>query len=748
MPSSGEIAALTVTDARGHVVTYGHDERGNRNRQVDANMRETRFEYDKRGRQTKRILPDGKFETKTYDAQGRLTTRTDFMSRTTTFQYDQADRVTLKTYPDSSTVAFSHTPTGERATATDSRGTTTYGRDNRDRVTSLTYPDGRVLSFGFDADGNRTSLTATVGPAVLSTSYTYDLAGRMGTVTAPGARVFTLEYNGVGYVSKLLRPNGTETRYTYDNLNRLTDVRTVNTMTAATLSSYSYTLGPTGLRTRMDEGDGTAHVYEYDELFRLTKETVTGPGPNYVKTFGYDSVSNRLSQVTTGTGAASVSYTYDSRDRLLTENSVGYTHDDNGNQLSRSGGEVYTWDFDNRLTKVTKPDGTIIEHAYDFDGNRVQTKVTPPVGPASVTNLLVDTTERLSQVVAESDGGGAPQAYYVRTGTQVLAIVRGGDVRYLVSDGLGSVRELRDDSGVATDTYGYTPYGELATRTGADPQPYGFAGEAVDARSGLSYHRARWMDSRTGRFVSADPLGETSMASEGSRPLHLFAYADATPVNKVDPAGLFGEGIAVFAPSVRFIERARTTQQNPNGWGGLLQVWCRYADAQFALNNAPIFGRIWHGSSRHCGVRIRFNAADGDCPPDAPYQFGDTLVQLSGFENQPGFDLWPVGPAKGKISFDDWTGPQSNSISSANVWTEEPGVRLRPGFGLGERQVSVRLTALALKRDLPVYRLWDGPNSNTFVRMITKRVADVSPPDAPGWFAEWPISAAVKETLP
>ena len=54
--------------------------------------------------------------------------------------------------------------------------------------------------------------------------------------------------------------------------------------------------------------------------------------------------------------------------------------------------------------RVTKTDGTVVEHAYDADGNRVQTKTTPPGRSATTTtDYLVDTSGSLSHVVAEID---------------------------------------------------------------------------------------------------------------------------------------------------------------------------------------------------------------------------------------------------------------------------------------------------------------------------------------------------------
>ena len=115
--------------------------------------------------------------------------------------------------------------------------------------------------------------------------------------------------------------------------------------------------------------------------------------------FGYDPVGNRASQTTTGAGApgtptapGNINYSYDSRDRLTLEGGQDYSWDGNGNLVSKTAEATYTWDFDNRLTRVEKADGTVIEHVYDADGNRVRTTTTPAGGAATATNYLVDTS--------------------------------------------------------------------------------------------------------------------------------------------------------------------------------------------------------------------------------------------------------------------------------------------------------------------------------------------------------------------
>jgi RHS repeat-associated protein len=225
---------------------------------------------------------------------------------------------------------------------------------------------------------------------------------------------------------------------------------------------------------------------------------------------------------------------------------MAYGWDANGNLTTKDGEATYTWDHENRLTKVTKADGTVVEHAYDAEGSRVRTKVTPPTGPPEVTDYLVDTSGSLSHVVAETDPTAATpalKALYVR-GDDLLAVMRplvsapvsatDWQTRYYHADGIGSIRRLTDEAGTIADGYTYNAFGELLSHTGSDPQPYAFTGEALDQNSGWQYHRARWMDPRTGRWASMDPFGGFL-----SEPVTLlrYLYSGVDPVNKLDRNG-------------------------------------------------------------------------------------------------------------------------------------------------------------------------------------------------------------------
>ncbi|MGH9462398.1 MAG: PKD domain-containing protein, partial [Vicinamibacteria bacterium] len=246
---------IKVIDALNQETVYRYDEVGNRIEQEDPNNHVTAFEYDEFGRETKRTLPDGMLETKAYDAAGNLKIWAKFDGNQITFDYDVNNWLTRKTFPDTSFVEFTYTNAGQRETATDSRGVTNYAYDDRDRLETLIYPDGRKLEYGYDANGNRTSLTATIGSTVLTTSYSYDDASRLDIVTDPNGGQYDLDWDPNGNRSALSQPNGTDTSYTYDTLNRLTDLTTNGP--AGVIQSYDYTLGPAGNRERIDEADGT-----------------------------------------------------------------------------------------------------------------------------------------------------------------------------------------------------------------------------------------------------------------------------------------------------------------------------------------------------------------------------------------------------------------------------------------------------------------------------------------------------------
>ena len=308
--------------------------------------------------------------------------------------------------------------------------------------------------------------------------------------------------------------------YTYDALNRLTQMGSSRSSTA--ISNYAYTLGAAGNRLTVAELSGRNIVYGYDSLYRLTTETVTADSQshNFVNGYTYDVVGNRKQWLVNG--AVANAYTYDADDRLSSDQ-----YDPNGN-TTLSGGVSDAYDFENHLVQKGA-----VAITYDGDGNRVSETV-----GGVTTNYLVDTANPTgyAQVVDELQNRAVTRTYAYGleriSENQILSAI--WTPSFYGYDGHGSVRQLTNSAGAVTDTYDYDAFGNLVNSTGSTPNNYLFAGEQYDPALGLYYNRARYLNTTTGRFWSMDNAEGTQRQPAS---LHKYVYASGSPVDRVDPSG-------------------------------------------------------------------------------------------------------------------------------------------------------------------------------------------------------------------
>jgi RHS repeat-associated protein len=165
------------------------------------------------------------------------------------------------------------------------------------------------------------------------------------------------------------------------------------------------------------------------------------------------------------------------------------------------------------------------EFAYDGMGRRVK------VAEFDNGNL---TSKKLywwlgGQIVCERDGitSGFPitKRYFGQ------GVVVGAERLFYTFDQLGSVRELVDSSGVVRADYRYSTYGERTKEAGDLDSDWGYGGLFHHAPSGLDLATYRTYDSKMGRWISRDPLGE-------GVDYNLYRYCGNDPIGCVDPAGL------------------------------------------------------------------------------------------------------------------------------------------------------------------------------------------------------------------
>src|SRR5262249_50755300 len=203
-----------------------------------------------------------------------------------------------------------------------------------------------------------------------------------------------------------------------------------------------------------------------------------------------------------------------------------YLYDGAGNLVSvtDSIGNVtrYSYDARGRLVSSQDPGGATTSYTYDFQGVRQSQQ-----GPGGLVKYLVDAANGpgSAQVLRESDAAGAALRSYV-IGPRLLSLTEGGNVRYYLTDALGSTRLLTERTGAVTDAYLYSAYGVLLRHTGPSANSFLFTGQQQDGASGLLYLRARYYDPATSRFLSRD-----AFAGFDQLPLSLnkYLYALANP---------------------------------------------------------------------------------------------------------------------------------------------------------------------------------------------------------------------------
>jgi RHS repeat-associated protein len=253
---------------------------------------------------------------------------------------------------------------------------------------------------------------------------------------------------------------------------------------------------PSGLNTR-------TITYTYDGLLRLT-DAVYSTGATYG--YGYDLAGNRTRVTANG---STTTYAFDAANQV-----VGWQYDASGN-LTNDGANSYTYDTLGRLARQNQT-------TYRYNGDGVLSSVT-----ANNTTLAYtqDLAAPLSQVLMV----GAEVVIY---GRERLFTAHPQGLNWQVHDGLGSLRQILDGSGTATNRADYDPWGQPQ---GSASSSFGFTGE-VQADNGLTYLRARWYHPGQGNLLGRDPF-EGFADQPYSQQYYQYAYSN--PVNWTDPSGKY-----------------------------------------------------------------------------------------------------------------------------------------------------------------------------------------------------------------
>jgi len=504
---------------------------------IDANSKQTLFDYDGFGQLVKVTNPLSQFKSFGYDAVGNLISIIDANNNTIGFSYDAINRLVTKTLPDD-TVSYTYDDAGNITAIENTDSLLTMAYDVLGRVTSVTQKfksDGhtRTITYTYDNNGNR--LSAIIGGGAWQSNYSYDSLNRLTGITNISNQSFGFEYDNLSRRTKLTYPNGTETNYTYDDVSQLTNLEHRHGATA--LTSFGYVYDDIGNRTSMTDPLGT-HNYSYDSLYRLVAAGFTPANPLFpAETFTYDSVGNRLSS------HISTNYIYNNANRLTSDDQFTYSYDNNGNQTSKTDKSTnkyyeYTYNNENQLTiykEYTDSSKTTLlksaNYKYDGLGRRIEKEV-----DSIVTRFVYDNED----IILELNGSNNIQAKYTHGPgiDEPMEMARGGQDYYYHADGLGTIVTITDSQGAMKEQIKYEVFGRCTFQDSQDNvltqsaigNPYTFTAREYDNESGLFYYRTRDYDSNTGRFTAEDRIGFAGG-------INFYAYVNGNPVSFIDPFG-------------------------------------------------------------------------------------------------------------------------------------------------------------------------------------------------------------------
>ncbi|WP_170234731.1 SpvB/TcaC N-terminal domain-containing protein [Chryseobacterium hagamense] len=329
--------------------------------------------FDKFGRTVRQYQPyDEPIGGSSYD----LSTSFPTPSNSTTSMYDSKDRVIQSTDEDNQTKYTKYEISGNVFKTTDEFDTM--------KTESFTNAEGQIAykldylgndplktSYQYNAAGDLITVT---DPGNISTSYNYDLAGRRTGMQHPDKGNLNYEYDPAGNLIRMFTANLASDptitthyiHYEYDH-NRLTDIKLPNLPDGSTNPNnvhYAYLNGGYGNNSgRMyTKSDGTGYtVYNYGKMGEVISEnrTVFGyniPTMNFQTFFTYDSW-NRVNQITYPDGE-NVYYGYDLGGNLK---SVRNDYQDYIKEI--------TYDLYEQRTKVTYGNG-VVNRLYYLPTNR------------------------------------------------------------------------------------------------------------------------------------------------------------------------------------------------------------------------------------------------------------------------------------------------------------------------------------------------------------------------------------------
>lgn len=211
----------------GQRVDKRYDNNGNLISSTDAQGRVTSYQYDAANRLVHTTAPDGGVTTMEYDSRGNLESVTDPRPLQTRYTYNGFSQVTSIISPDTGTTTYVYDSAGRLVNETNAAGIVIQyawdvlgrktSRSSNDYVETFTYDEGtygkgRLTRFNddtgqtaytYNSAGEIVQQVNSIYGGVHTTSWNYDAAGRLTSMSYPTGVVINYHYDSVGRIASI-----------------------------------------------------------------------------------------------------------------------------------------------------------------------------------------------------------------------------------------------------------------------------------------------------------------------------------------------------------------------------------------------------------------------------------------------------------------------------------------------------------------------------------------------------------------
>ncbi|AGT10003.1 RHS repeat-associated core domain-containing protein [Paracoccus aminophilus] len=571
---------------------------------IDENGHSVKTEHDALLRLTALVNQKGERYEIGYDACSRITAERDYAGLVTRYHYDAAGRLAQSVLPDGAIRRYTRSASGRMIEMVVQRGAelskTTFAYDALGRLIRAVSAEG-AIEYSYDAMG-RIIRESQNGREILS-DYAGEEPGR--TARRGDALPFAAQYNLAGQLSELQLGQHEALSFAYDPrgleimrstqagfalaqgydavglmveqiagpLSALPDEVRFGVLTGGRQNEHITRAGALAHRTYLwDRAQRAISVndritgekrFEHDprgQVVSVSRQTARGEGASLSR-FGYDPNQN-LTEIATAMGQEKL---VQDAGRVRQRGKISYRHDAAGRVVEKRLDEPgfrpkiwrMGWNGQGQLVRLETPEGAVWRYIYDAVGRRVQRLKLMAGGreDKAAPGYIPEGGGRAyhwegTQIIAEAplgpegaDWEHAAHWLYEPGSHRPMARAVGDDLHYVVTDHIGTPRELFAEDGAAVLwRQELSLWGEvepLAPRPTAanddhapDPLPIRFQGQWADEESGLYYNNQRYYDPDATQYLSPDPIGLLG----GIRPQGYVA----DPNGWVDPLGLKG----------------------------------------------------------------------------------------------------------------------------------------------------------------------------------------------------------------